>query len=172
MRYAPRLPLTTWRGIATYGWIMSCLLSTQAFAQQPAVIMNDLAFVTERDFSRKQVLMAMDQFHASTQTGLSVTAVFENDLYARPAQTAIAHWIENQEHGVSILLVAKPETKSFLRCEVQASPAMPEWLPTKDRQQIQADLILVWKSYNAKRYVLKSTRMIRKLFTNFFFQLE
>ena len=33
-------------------------------------------------------------------------------------------------------------------------------------------LILVWKSYNAKRYVLKSTRMIRKLFTNFFFQLE
>ena len=172
MRYAPRLPLTARQSIAAYGWIMSCLLSIQTFAQQPAVVMNDLAFVIEQDFSRKQVLAAMDQFHTSTQAGLSVTAVFENDLYARPAQTAIAHWIENQEHGVSILLIAKPEIKSFFRCEVQVSPVMPEWLPTKDRQQIQADLILVWKSYNAKRYVLKSTRMIRKLFTNFFCQLE
>ncbi len=81
MRYAPRLPLTARQSIAAYGWIMSCLLSIQTFAQQPAVVMNDLAFVIERDFSRKQILTAMDQFHASTQAGVSVTSVFEELEY-------------------------------------------------------------------------------------------
>ena len=138
----PALASTIKQGLVGYSTLIGCLFGPfLTYAQDIPVVMDDIAFVLEQDANRKEVRSAMEDFYESTQTSLRIAAIFADDIYAPSVRAAFDSWLPNQEYGISILLLVNPTDKDFYECALQASSSMVAWLPTKDRQRIQQDIM-------------------------------
>ena len=122
-------------------WLMGWLGTFGAYAQGNSTLLDDLAYALEDTTNRREVLAAMEQFHAKTEVGLAVAAVFENGLYAPGARQHVTEWLPQQTHGITIFITLAERTKAFRQCELHVSPSVEAWLPPEDRKQIQTGLL-------------------------------
>ena len=121
--------------------LIGLLPSRSLHAQNQTRKMSDLAYVIEDTTDRRQVLAAMDQFHANTGATLSFLALFEDDIYTNSAEQNEDQWLRQQDYGISISIKVADRNKTFSRCDIRISPVLTEWLPTHERQRIQHDIM-------------------------------
>lgn len=121
--------------ILVIGFIMS------SFGQTEVWMMSDLAYVIESPANREEIITAMQQLHSNTQVALSLTTLFEQDVYMASSQAVAAQWLAKQTYGISIFLTVTNRTKAFRQCKIQLTPATETLLSAEEIQQIRTSIM-------------------------------
>ena len=108
-------------------------------AQDNPVILNDLVFVIEQSFNRRELLDAMNQFHTDTQVGIMINMVHGSSIYTASAQDYEATWLK-RELGVSIFITLDDQ-KAYQHCKMQVTSNSDVLLSLEDQQRIREDLM-------------------------------
>ena len=117
------------------------LLVLSAQAQTDSRMLSDLAYALESPANREEVLAAMQQFQHNTQVALLVHAEFEQDVYGSYNQPQLTTWLQEQTHGITVLITLAEGTKAFRQCQLQVSEAVEALLPLEDRALIRTGLM-------------------------------
>lgn len=122
-------------------WIVFLVFPLSICAQRTPTPLDDLAYVIEVESEEDRVQQALYNFQQETGIPFIVAIVYEDHPYAVSVQEHHHHWLQRQEHGVSLIVTVAQETKTYRKSDLQVSSALANELTLSERQQIMQEVV-------------------------------